>query len=99
MSRGDQILDYARAKQFGNDLDTKLLDFNSILERTLRTIEECKSWWKGGTEDQYIAKARETVEEIKTLMEKVKKDYVKAMDDTVKHYKKEDLNLGQFIRR
>ena len=67
--------DYAQAKTLESNLKGKVDEMKAALVRIQTTIEGCRTWWQGGSEEGLIQNFSNTKEEIGKGLDRWLNDY------------------------
>ena len=77
--RQTQQFDFAQASALESSLRNDVSYMNDALDRIKTTVETCREWWKGGSEQAFIDNFASTKKEIKQGLEKWLQEYAQLI--------------------
>jgi len=72
--------DEGLAKELGTTVRGKIDELNAELERIKTTVEGCRNWWKGGSEEGFIRNFDTTKKEVSRQLQEWLNEYDKLIN-------------------
>ncbi|MCL2664644.1 MAG: hypothetical protein FWE82_03450 [Defluviitaleaceae bacterium] len=99
MSGKAQAFDFARAAELRSQIKNKINDVDSTLNTIENTVESCRSWWTGGSEEGFIENFKNTKKKIRKGLDDWLKEYDKLMKEVEKYQSEKDAGLKKALKK
>ena len=97
MSQQTQAFDFGRASDLRNQIKNKINDIDTTLNQISTTVESCREWWKGGSEEGFIKNFDSTKKKIRKGLNDWLNDYEKLMKEVEKAKRESDSALNKAL--
>jgi len=85
--------DFDRAKDFQGKLDKTMDSVIGELNKMETKVGKCREWWKGGSEEGFIANFSKTKKVIDKKLRDCAKEYKKLVDEVRKNKEQEEKDM------
>ena len=89
--------DFDKSKEFQGKLDTTMGDVIGELTKMEQKVAQCRSWWKGGSEEGFIKSFSNTKKAIDKKLKECAAEYKKLVDQVRKVKEQEERDMKNAI--
>jgi uncharacterized protein YukE len=94
-----QTFDFGRASELRSQIKGKINDIDTTLNQIQTTVEGCREWWKGGSEEGFITNFKNTKTKIRKGLQDWLNEYEKLMKDVEKAKQDSDAALASALKK